>query len=280
MTVSLKSRTAEQKHGVHIEVVTVTPSIAKAWLDKNSKNRKVTEHTVRKYASDMKRGNWRVSGDAIRFARDGTLLDGQHRLISCVRSDAPFETVVVYGLDADAQDVMDTGKSRTIADVLELRGMTNARRVSSAVRQLIVYRDGYATARSASISNSEVLSALYAHPNITKSVAQSGQVIARLPLAGIGFLHYAASFFTGQKDAADRMIEVLKTGIPSYDGDALHAFRERLLRRHDDGVRGNQDANTFTLFHAWNAFSQQKPMAVVRWQKSPIDIDGLDRKKL
>lgn len=279
MAIALKEHTGTRRK-VHIEVTMVTPDIANAWLDKNSKNRKLTEHTVKKYVSDMKRGAWRLSGDAIRFSRDGTLLDGQHRLVACIRAGVPFETLVVYGLDDDARDVMDTGKSRTIADVLEFHGITNSRRVSSAVRQLIVYRDGYATSRSASISHSEVMTALYAHPNITKSVAVSGNVIQRLPLAGIGFLHYSASFFAGQKEAADAMIDVLRTGVPSYDGDAMHAFRERLLRRHAEGDRGNHDANTFTLFYAWNAYVDKKPLNVVRWQSSPVDIDGVDRKKL
>ena len=103
-----------------IERIVITPDMAKVWLDKNVKNRKLQRHTTSKYARDMLAGAWQVTGDAIRFDVHSNLLDGQHRLKACIEAGVPFETFVIYGLPTQTQDVMDIGKIRSATDTLAL----------------------------------------------------------------------------------------------------------------------------------------------------------------
>lgn len=65
---------------------------------------------------------WKMNGEAIKFSNTGRLLDGQHRLLACVESGCSVRTLVIRGLPEDTQETMDAGKSRTMANVLELKG--------------------------------------------------------------------------------------------------------------------------------------------------------------
>lgn len=263
------------------EIVTVTPDMAEAWLEKNENNRYPSKSVIAKFARDMKAADWQLTGDAIRFDTDGRLLDGQHRLMACIRADAPFTTFVMYGLDPLTQDVMDTGKPRRIADVLSLRGITNATLLGGTLRALVAYRDGIYSIRTATISTAAMIHAFERHPNITKSVTLCANGMPKAsPRAAIAIMHYLASFHLDQGEAADRMIQVFRTGIPSYDGDVIHVLRERFIRFSGAGQRLNQEIASATVLYAWNLFVEQKTIAVLRWQKGFVEIDGIDRSKL
>lgn len=86
-------------HGLYGKVVTVTPQMAKMWLDlHNTDNfRKPTNSSIDQYAEDMRDGRWQLNGESIVFSDDGVLLNGQNRLYACVRSQANVHINVVVG---------------------------------------------------------------------------------------------------------------------------------------------------------------------------------------
>lgn len=89
----------------------ITPEIASKYLEKNTNNyRNVRQDRVNAYAVDMKNGNWKNNGEAIVFGTDGILKNGQHRLMACVKSNTPFETLVIRGCD---EIIYDYGYTRT-----------------------------------------------------------------------------------------------------------------------------------------------------------------------
>ncbi|NUN01320.1 MAG: hypothetical protein HUU41_09415 [Bryobacteraceae bacterium] len=58
----------------------ITPELARQWLERNVRNRPISENTVIAYGLDMLEGRWQYDGAPIRFDTDGNLIDGQHRL--------------------------------------------------------------------------------------------------------------------------------------------------------------------------------------------------------
>ena len=74
------------------ELKNISPEEAARFLEKNTNNRALTEQQVRYYAQQMKAGEWTYDGQPIRFAEDGQLLDGQHRLTALVESNTTFLT--------------------------------------------------------------------------------------------------------------------------------------------------------------------------------------------
>jgi hypothetical protein len=121
--------------------VTITPEIAKEWLDRSKGNRHVRRSEVEKLKSDIRMGLWRYNGDRIRFLPDGTLYDGHHRLTACCESGISIlsDTFVI---PFDAKQTIDKGRSRTTADVLAMEHGLNPRfagTISAAVRMMIIH---------------------------------------------------------------------------------------------------------------------------------------------
>lgn len=107
---------------VKAKIMTVTPELAKKWLEKNGVNRDIRTKKVELYARDMLRGAWQTNGECIVFGEDGALKDGQHRLSAVVKANIPVAFLVVTGVENDV-NLFDRGASRSVTDMLRLSGM-------------------------------------------------------------------------------------------------------------------------------------------------------------
>lgn len=100
-----------------VEVLDVTPAMAKNWLKNNQLNRPVRKAHVKFLANAMQRGEWAVThqGIAINGSR---LLDGQHRLLALLESKLPaVKMTVCTGADSSTFDVIDIGQRRSNSDI-------------------------------------------------------------------------------------------------------------------------------------------------------------------
>lgn len=120
----------------------ISPNIAERMLGNNENNRNVNSNHVLHLAHQMKTGNFRLTGDTIKIAKSGRLLDGQHRLLAVIKAGLPVEFIVVRDLEEDVFKFIDTGKVRTATDVLTIAGVENAAKISSLVRFIISYKLG------------------------------------------------------------------------------------------------------------------------------------------
>ena len=113
---------------------TITPSLAREWLNHDGAKRSLSSQTVTLYAKTMKAGRWGLSPQPI--VRNGTrLLDGHHRLTAVIESDCSVEFWVCEGADEDVIRYVDRGRPRTAANTLQLYyGVQSATRVVSAAR--------------------------------------------------------------------------------------------------------------------------------------------------
>lgn len=107
-------------------VMDITPAIAAKMLEANTDNfRPLAQESVASFAEQMKAGKWYLGGGAIKFAQDGTLVDGQHTLAAVVASEATIQSSVVFGVEKDAVPAIDTGRSRSVQDVFNYLGVAN-----------------------------------------------------------------------------------------------------------------------------------------------------------
>ena len=102
------------------EIKTVTPEMAQAYLTRNTRNRKLRQSVVDRYAGDMASGKWQLTHQGLAFNCDGTLLDGQHRLAAIVKAGVPVTMMMTFGVHEDAQRDMDTLEIRNPADSLSM----------------------------------------------------------------------------------------------------------------------------------------------------------------
>ena len=121
----------------------VTPQMAKDALKRNYKsNRRLSTIAGKCYRADMESGRWKWRASApIRFAKDGTLLDGQNRLSAQVAAQVTIRYWIQTGLDFEDFKMVDNGKSRKTADfILE----SNKGRRSTTNRIVLMLEKGYA----------------------------------------------------------------------------------------------------------------------------------------
>jgi len=140
----------------------ITPSIAKAYLEANINNRKVSEVTVNRYINDMKNGKWKEdTGEPIKIAKSGRILDGQHRLLALVKSQCSIYFHVATGLDESVFDVLDTGKSRNASDAFQVAGIKNSNTLPSIITMCYHLQNGIKKGTSIKLTNAEVLKMYY-----------------------------------------------------------------------------------------------------------------------
>lgn len=118
---------------MYIQIESITPEKAKQYLEKNTNNyRGVNRGRVHSYANDMKKGLWQSNGEAIKFAENGTLLDGQHRLMAIVESGVTLEYPVVYDVKNDV-DLFDIGSARSTTQIATKMGIRDGARSNACI---------------------------------------------------------------------------------------------------------------------------------------------------
>ena len=85
----------------------------------------------------MTNGDWKFTGETIQFSTDGQLMDGQHRLLALLVSNTSQTFNFVYGINKEAFDVIDSGKTRSFADVAQIKGYSDPLALTSLARFVI-----------------------------------------------------------------------------------------------------------------------------------------------
>src|SRR5438874_7324620 len=106
-----KTRTSEAT--LDLEVMTITPELAQEWLDRGGTNRKITRRRIEALAAAIERGEWRLTGEAIKLDDEGRVRDEQNRLHAIVQAGIPVRSVVARGVSEDAFDVITDRFSST-----------------------------------------------------------------------------------------------------------------------------------------------------------------------
>lgn len=121
-------KAASLKGMLETKWIDVTPGMAEAWLKRNFNNRPVSQDTVRAYAREMQRGRWMPVHQGIAFDIEDNLVDGQHRLLAILMSRRTVRLMVTFGLPSKVEgtrmvgmDVVDRGKTRSVADQLKIQ---------------------------------------------------------------------------------------------------------------------------------------------------------------
>lgn len=99
------------------QVLDVTPTMAQKWLNQNTDNRRIRPRYVEKLAEMMKRGEFILTHQGIAIAPGGRLLDGQHRLLAVVESNATVTMLVNTDVGEETFAYTDTGERRSFSDI-------------------------------------------------------------------------------------------------------------------------------------------------------------------
>lgn len=256
---------------IKTDVITVTPNTARKLLEQNTGNRKVSQANLNKVKAAISRGDWALNGEAIKIAKTGRILDGQHRLHACIELDTPIETLIVYGLDDDTQDTMDTGKARTVADVLAISGYKNAVPLAAATIAIIRAEKWGIRAAVAAGSSSYTITAKQALERLTEepSLAELPTIVSPVKKIGIpgktaGLIYYICSGIS-QEDADD-FFSKLASGEGLDRGNPILALRNQVINIKQE-TRGqvNQQIVAALMIKAWNKYRTGEETKLLRF---------------
>lgn len=255
------------KGEVELQVQWIGPSEAKLMLAGNIDNRRLRPGVVSRYARDMACGNWKFNGDAIRFNGDGTLLDGQHRLLACIESGTVFKTLVIRGLSHDDRATLDTGAKRSMTDVLRWRGETSQALLAAIISWCLRYETGNFRNPQFGPSHSEQLDWLSENPgvrgsmNVGREVRRQGVPISASILASV---HYETSRFD-QADA-DMFMEALGSGAGLDPGSPILALRNWATRVSDRRDKPSTLVFSAVTIKAMNAWREGRTVSSIGWR--------------
>lgn len=243
---------------VEAYVEDVTPLLAESWLGKNQSNRNVRDRVVDAYARDMKSGDWRLTGEAIKFGSGGRLLDGQHRLHAVVASGATVRMMVVRGLDEAVQTVIDSGACRTAGDALRMRGEREYSTLAAAARLAIQFEKGQIDAGMEKYTHTEILAFVDSHPDLTNAVdmARSYRHHIDVPPSVLTL----AVWILYRVDASDCVLFFTRLADKTelHRGDAVLALLNRLTEvRRSSRIATRADYLSL-VFRAWNYWRTRK----------------------
>jgi hypothetical protein len=107
----------------------------------NTKNRDISIAKLDGFVEDMDAGDWKFHHQGIAFTPEGMLGDGQHRLIAGALSGKGLHIKVSTDFDMDAIDAIDRSATRSAAQALTMKGMTDAKAKVEVCRQAISYME-------------------------------------------------------------------------------------------------------------------------------------------
>lgn len=245
-------------------IVMVDSATASRWLERNIKNRPIRQITVARYRTDMEAGRWTMAGDPIRFDTEGNLLDGQHRLTALAELDVTLPLLVIRGLAAESQAVMDQGTRRTPGDQLALRGVKNASNVAAAVKQYLIWREGLlfrdTKVTQGAITTPRIEEWVESHPGAVDAYQQVCNLVrqndAPPSIAGAA----AIAFSQIDSEACQEFFRLLARGA-GQEGHPIVALDKRLQRNRREGLKmPNRDYLSLFIL-SWNAWRDGRQMA-------------------
>lgn len=247
---------------LHVELM--TPERAGELLKNNHGNRPLRAKTLRQYADDMRQGLWQLTGDTIKIARDGRVLDGQHRLLAVIESGAAVMMVVAYDVPEAAFDVLDSGCKRGIGDQLHATGESNGNAIAAALAWVMIYEKTGHMARTYRVTTAQTRAALERHPEIRDSIVFGAAMRKRVVPSLASALHYL--FSRRDREAADVFWRDLAEGSGLQADDAVFILRERLLENERSKTRLLRVQISALIIKAWNARRTGRKVGTLRWR--------------
>jgi len=197
-------------------VMTFTPEIAEHILSNlNLGNRPQKHAKIIEYAKDMQQHNWSLTGETIKFGTDGLLKDGQNRLAACIRSQTPFKTHAVFGIDPQSFHHMDTGKMRGADDVLAIMGVPNAQKASGTLKLISAFKRGQATTSGGNFNTNQYIKDMYLNEidqNLLQTAIREAKAVYQVikyPMGQTAALYYLAAE-KGDEELVSKFFDELK----------------------------------------------------------------------
>lgn len=109
------------ENNIKIEIKKIAPKYAAELLKHNECNREINFRQVSILKDKILRGEWKsVTCDAIGIYEDGTVANGQHRLMAIQLSGQTVKSLFISGIPKSSSISIDTGRARSAFDNVKI----------------------------------------------------------------------------------------------------------------------------------------------------------------
>lgn len=223
----------------------ITPEVASEMLQWNTNNRDIRPKHVERLAEEMKAGRWGLTHQGLAFNCDGTLIDGQHRLLAIVKSGVAQHMMVTRGVPKDSFLISDTLMAqRNAKDAVKVSGM-DATTIHATTAKCIAECGPDRTLGRSMISKAVLLDFMKKHFEAIdfsyRHLCQRGTKKGICQAAVSATV--ARAWYTANRDRLIHFCDVIWTGMPSSADDiAAITLRNHLIENSDKdrGATGRQ----------------------------------------
>lgn len=243
-------------------IMKISPTMAANWLEHNGHNRRLDEPTVAMFVRLIQAGRWALTNDAVTFAPDGTILNGQHRLTAIVRTGVTCSIAVMRNVAMDSQVHMDTGKKRSAGDHLAILGYRNYVNLAAVARVALHYATGtLINETNHKLSNDELVEFIATNTDLIDASEQAVKIRAHLdaPVSVVGCVAWL--FRQVDPDDAERFLDAWTTGAGLDDGSPVLALTARLREIRRNKRKVTRAEYLALIIRAWNLWRTNKTVA-------------------
>ncbi len=260
-------------------ITELTPADADILLEANDHNRVPKNYCINVYAESMENDKWVINGETIKVDKNGTLIDGQHRLMAMKLVDKPIRFAMALGVCRDYFDVTDTGRSRAPGDILKIAGIKNYNLNAATALLMLRYQMNESFSIRDPISPSSILQAVERWPHLLYYDNPSNIVshIVRRSIAQF-FMYITMGI---NEEAAYKFFEKLSNGADLRRNSPILMFRDLQLKYKAQHIRMDRRHIMASLIITWNAYYEGYAVKTVKWDGVLFPaITGVNRKKL
>ena len=243
-----------------ITLETITPTMAAEWLRGNTVNRRLVPNHVERLASEMLAGEWRLTGDCIKFAGD-RLMDGQHRLQAVVQSGVTIQCFVARNVDLEVFAVLDTGRTRAGADVLSAHGYRNVF-LTTSVSRMLWYFERKIGSLNGSVTNSAILNLVKRHKELPGFVSDLSTYNFAKTSGVVSSLYWVWLADSGK---GEEFLDQFLKGAELKVSNPIYTLRERVINDHMlRSTKSGRRALVAMFFRTWESWLSGKSQVSLR----------------
>lgn len=255
-------------------MMTFGPAEAREFLDKHNfgTQRNVRELVVQRYADDMANGRWIYTGTPIQVGTDGSLLDGQHRLLAIVESGARLKFDVRYNIDPAAMTAIDIGAIRGLGDFLKMRGITKPTHAAAIINKLWRWdhRGTFVQSTGTVGDKATIQQALRYAVDHEDELREAVRFIQRPYMSMFGWGTTLATVYTIfsriDREDAEHFFGKFLTGAGLPPESVILNLRNRLTELRNSVMKPRSQYIAAITIKAWNAFREGTSVKVLTWR--------------
>ena len=220
---------------------TITPMVAALIMARNSHNRRISNAQVDIIIGILMRGEWKRTHQGVAFYIDGTLMDGQHRLIASILAKMHLDPIMVSGGYAkEDNDAIDAGVKRTASDAAALAGVKEAAIKCGIIEGWMKYKHQLEYGAKMSFTNHQIkVKAVDFDKELTEALSLADLVLKDCAIAPMNRKEVAARIFeminAGWSSVyAQVLLTLVNQGTADYDGAPTVFLSEAYQKDKDD----------------------------------------------